>query len=68
MNPKNMAMSMMHEYESKLELVSSDLPEIKDKKVGDKMKIELEVVMTEAEMIGDKEIEACFEIKKAKLL
>lgn len=59
---------MMDEYESKLEILSSDLPAIKDWKVGEKYKIELEVVMTEAEMMEGKEIEACFEIKKAKAL
>jgi hypothetical protein len=49
-------------------MVSTDLPELKDWKVGSKYKIELDVRLVESEVEGEKDIKSEFEIIKAKAL
>ena len=51
-----------------LRLSSEDLSEVKDWKVGNKYKLEVEVKMTESELVGEKSVMARFEIDKVKSL
>lgn len=61
-----MAMEMLKP--SSLELNSEDLPAIKDWKVGQSYKLQLDVRMIESELEENDKICAEFEIKKATVL